>query len=142
MTTLIAAVEAIYHLCSALQLSTTRKIKKRETKERGINRATIRSRLNPGDEVLTWRREKYHGKAWHYSMADILVKALRVHYLAPTVSLLVIESDSDKRGGKEAREPRRHQLDETPPLPRPPIVVVYFSFLTGPRKQLPLELQN
>ena len=83
--------------------------------------------MNPGDEVLTWRRE-YHSKSWHYSMADILVKALRVLYLAPTVSLLVIESDSDKRGGKEAREPRRHQLDGTPPRPR--IVVVYFSFLT------------
>ena len=139
MTTLIATVEAIYHHCSALQLSTTRKIKKREGKERGINRATIRSRLNPGDEVLTWRREKYHGKAWHYSMADILVKALRVLHLAPTVSLLVIESDSDKREGKEAREPRRHQLDASilAPAHRSLLFV-----LNRARKQLPLELQN
>ena len=94
--------------------------------------------MNPGDEVLTWRRE-YHGKAWHYSMADILVKALRVHYLAPTVSLLVIESDSDKRGGKEAREPRRHQLDASilAPAHRSLLFV-----LNRARKQLPLELQN
>ena len=92
--------------------------------------------MNPGDEVLTWRRE-YHSKS--YSMADILVKALRVLHLAPTVSLLVIESDSDKRGGKEAREPRRHQLDASilAPAHRSLLFV-----LNRARKQLPLELQN